>query len=236
MRIADRDARRIVTAPLTPRHWRALAGIMLTVRPRFTTLLRYLTNRGQYPCRLVLRTPLGPVSVTVWDRHDLLTINEVFFRRDYGSSPHRTVVDIGGNRGYATLFFLTRDADTRVWIFEPDPENVEKLRRTLSGFTGRYHLVEKAVTPDEVAAVRFVPNGRYGRIAREGETGIEVAAISIASVIRDVAAEAGEIDLVKIDTEGTEPELVAALARGAPVREVRYEDIGRIVAFRPAET
>jgi hypothetical protein len=54
--------------------------------------------------------PLGRIEVTLADRHDLQTVNEVFCRRDYGSSAHRTVVDIGANVRLATLFFLTRSS------------------------------------------------------------------------------------------------------------------------------
>ena len=208
--------------------------MVTTFRSPVSALLRYIANRGGYPWRTILRTPLGRVPVTMWSRHDLLTINEIFCRRDYGSDAHRTVVDIGGNCGYATLFFLTRDHRTRVWVYEPDPANVERLHETLAGFHGRYRLAQMAVTADDVSSVRFVPQGRYGHVARSGEGGVEVPAISIAAVLRAVTKEAEEIDLLKIDTEGTEPELVRALPADAPVREVRYEDVGRVVVHRPS--
>src|SRR5476651_1856806 len=118
MRVTDRDLRRILEAPFTPRHWRALWGIVVVFEAPGAALARYLSNRGRYPWRPTLRTPLGRVQVTLNDRHDLLTVNEVFCRRDYGNSTHRTVVDIGANVGFASLFFLTRSAETRVWAFE----------------------------------------------------------------------------------------------------------------------
>jgi FkbM family methyltransferase len=232
MRVADRAIGRIATAPFEIRHWRALLGILRTFDSPAAAFLRYISNRGVYPWRVLLRTPMGPVLVTLWDRHDLLTVNEVFCRLDYGSGAARTVVDIGGNRGFASLFFLTRDPQTRVWIYEPDAANVARLRETLSGFEGRYRLVEAAVTAREISHVRFVPQGRYGHIARSNEPGVQVPAVPIKRVVRDVARDVGSIDLLKIDTEGTERELVAAVAHDSPIREIRYDGEGGVVVLR----
>jgi hypothetical protein len=48
---------------------------------------------------------VGLVRIKLYSRHDLLTLNEVFFRRDYGSldgiAP--VVVDVGANIGITSL-------------------------------------------------------------------------------------------------------------------------------------
>ena len=233
MRIADRDIRRLLLAPFALRHWRALRGIVRTFDDPRAALIRYLTNGGQYPWLPTVRTPLGPIQVILADRHDLLTVNEIFCRQDYGASRNRTVVDIGANVGFATLFFLTRSPETRVWAFEPDPENIVRLRKTLSGFEDRYTLFAAAVTADDLSRVRFVTAGRYGHIAGVGEPATEVPAVSIARALRGVSDEAGPIDLVKIDTEGTESELLAGIPPDVLIKEIRYEDgAGRVVSVR----
>lgn len=234
MRIRDRYVSRILAAPLHVRHWRALIGILSTFGNPVAALARYLANSGSYPWSTTLRTPLGRVHVILEDRHDLLTLNEIFCRRDYGSRAHRTVVDIGANVGFATLFFLTRSPEARVWAFEPDPANVERLRRTLAGYEARYVLSETAVTAGDATSVRFVTQGRYGHVAGPDENGVDVPAVSIAEALRRVAGEAGPIDLVKIDTEGTDPLLAAALPSDVRVGEVRYEDgEGHVVTVHP---
>jgi FkbM family methyltransferase len=236
VRVTDRDVRRILAAPSDARHWRALLGILHTFDKPIAALARYLVNQGRYPWRVRLRTPLGPSEVVLEDRHDLLTINEIFCRRDYGSRGRRTVVDIGANVGFASLFFLTRIPDAYVWAFEPDPGNIARLRTNLAGLEDRYTLFEAAVTSHESSSVQFVAAGRYGHIARGGETAIELPAVSIAHALRGIAVEAGSIDLVKIDTEGTELELVAAIPADVMVREVRYEDNeGRVVTIHPRD-
>ncbi len=129
--------------------------------------------------------------------------------------------------GLAALFFLTRDLTCRVYCFEPDPANTDVLRKTLSGFEDRYNLIERAVTPKPSALVRFVPQGRYGHSARKGEDAVELPAIGMADAIDAVLARESRIDLVKIDTEGSELMLVEALrshAVMAKVESVVYED------------
>jgi len=223
-RVFDRDPRWIAQAPFQRRHWRALAGIIRTFDQPAEALRRYLSNSGSYPWRPQLHTPIGPVSPLLVTRHDLLTVNEVFCRRDYGRGPYDTVVDIGANIGLASLYFLTRSPSTRVWAFEPDPANVAQLRANLAGFEDRYDLTEAAVVADDSASVRFTFDGRYGHLAATHEPGADVPAVNIATVLRAIAEEVGRIDLVKIDTEGSENPLAAAIPENLDIRQIVHED------------
>lgn len=226
MRVLNRDLRRLATAPLQARHWKALGRMTSTYRRPDQALGRYLSNGGSYPWEPTLRTPLGPVRPYLRDAHDLLTVNEVFCRLDYGpASDVGLVVDIGANRGLAALFFLTRHPDVQVVCFEPDPANVALLRRNVAAFADRVTVVEKAVTPQASESVSFIPMGRYGHIAGADDQGaVTLPAVGIVDALEAVA---GQIDLVKIDTEGTELPLVAAL-RESPVAgrvgQIVYED------------
>ena len=49
-------------------------------------------------------------------------------------------------------------------------------------------------------------------------------AISIGELLRSVTRSVGHIDLVKIDTEGSELELLRAIPPEIPVRALVYED------------
>ncbi len=53
---------------------------------------RYFLGRGDYPYACRLRTPQGVVAPTLFSRHDMWTVNEVFCRHDYGD-------DRGAQRG-----------------------------------------------------------------------------------------------------------------------------------------
>jgi FkbM family methyltransferase len=223
VRIRDRDLRRIAGAPFDLRHWRALRRMFRVYEHPLAATRRYLGNSGSYPWSPGLRTPLGVVRPELTSYHDLLTVNEVFCRNDYGHARDvRAVVDVGANVGLAALFFLTRSPDVRVWCCEPDPVNLARLRTTLSGHLDRVTIIAKAVTPEPVDFVRFAAAGRYGHIDVGGS--LEVPAIGIAELLRNVSREVGEIGLLKIDTEGTELELVRAVPSDVPVRAVVYED------------
>ena len=103
MRIRDRDIKRIVTAPFQRRYWSALVQTFRIFDRPMEALRRYASNSGEYPWSPVLRTPAGYVRVTLHSYHDLLTVNEIFCRGDYGRGAPQIVMDIGANRGLAAL-------------------------------------------------------------------------------------------------------------------------------------
>jgi FkbM family methyltransferase len=174
---------------------------------------RYFLGRGDYPYACELRTPRGVVTPTLFSRHDMWTVNEVFCRRDYGDDRSaRAVVDIGSNIGISALFFLTRNADCRLWLYEPVPRNVERLRANLAGYEDRYRLREAAVAP-AAGWVSFgvEESGRYGGIGVDTGRTIEVAVAGIGEVLGEVLESVPAIDVLKIDTEGSELDILGAI-------------------------
>jgi FkbM family methyltransferase len=174
---------------------------------------RYLLGRGKYPYRCVVRTPVGEVAPTLYSYHDMLTMNELFCREDYAAaSGLRVAVDIGSNIGISALYFLTRNDHCRCYLYEPVPENVDRLRENLVGLKDRYELDEVAVA-DHAGPVEFgvEPTGRYGGIGLAHERSIEVECLEINRVLDDVLAREGRIDLLKLDTEGMELDTVRAV-------------------------
>jgi FkbM family methyltransferase len=174
---------------------------------------RYFLGRGDYPYDCRVRTRAGTVAPTLFSRHDMWTVNEVFCRQDYGADPHAlVVVDIGSNIGISALYFLTRNRSCRCWLYEPVPRNVERLRRNLAGYEERYSLHETAVAAvDGRSEFGIEESGRYGGIGvATGET-IEVQCLGINELLEDVLGSVPAVDVLKIDTEGTELELLRAI-------------------------
>lgn len=208
-----RKLQRILTAAFDKRHYVSLLSILRLCDDRISFLKRYLFGGGEYPYRPPVRTPCGLVRPFCKLRDDVLTVNEVFFRDDYGvPEKFRTVVDIGGNIGLSVLFFLTRNPDSFVCVFEPNPANHDGLRENLKGYESRYRLDDAAVWTSN-GTVRFgvEPTGRYGRVEGERDEYITVRTVAIGDALRAIISERGEIDVLKIDTEGSEEELVAAI-------------------------
>ena len=190
---------------------------------------RYFTGRGDYPWSPGVRTPAGVVRPTLHSHHDLLTVNEVFCRRDYAAGPKtRTVVDVGSNIGISALYFLTRNPTVRVRCLEPVPRNVERLRENLAGFTGRFTVEEAAVdAAGGEADFGDESSGRYGGLGVAAERTIRVQVRPIAEVLDEALAQADTIDVLKIDTEGAELRTVAAIPADLleRVRTIYFESV-----------
>jgi FkbM family methyltransferase len=179
----------------------------------WSSFRRYLFGGGDYPYVCRLRTPIGTVGVTLFTPDDVLTLNEIFFREDYRvANDIRTAVDFGANIGVSALYFLTRNTSCRAYLFEPDPRNVERLRRNLVGFEARFRLHEFAVADsDGEFDFGVEATGRYGGIGVKTAETIRVRGRDVNAVLEDVLREAEEVDILKVDIEGLEPQVVGAI-------------------------
>jgi FkbM family methyltransferase len=235
MRIGNRSIVKIFGAMFNRVHWIALWNMMFTYRRFFDMFRRYVFGAGGYPYAAEVRVPAaagGVLRIMTYYRDDVLTVNEVFCRKDYGNGKNvRVVLDIGSNIGVSALYFLTRNGDAHCYLYEPVPQNIANLRQNLAGFADRYTLYECAVA-DEAGTVEFgvEETGRYGGIGAETGNVITVECRNINDAVADVLNRHGRIDVLKIDTEGAEIRTVTA---------IRYEYLNKIAAIyieaKPAE-
>jgi FkbM family methyltransferase len=206
---------------LSARNYAALWR-MWRVYPSFReSVARYLLARGEYPYECQARTPAGLVAPTLYSTHDMWTMNEVFCRQDYAADPGaKVVVDIGSNIGISALFFLTT-SPCHCWLFEPVPRNVERLCRNLSGYEDRFELRQVAVA-EARGRVEFgvEDSGRYGGIGVKTGRTMDVECVGINDVLEEVLESAPAVDILKIDTEGTELDIIRAV-RPELLRRVR---------------
>jgi FkbM family methyltransferase len=231
VRIAGRPLRTLLAAPLQGRHYVALAGMVAAYPDLADVCGRYLLGWGAYPASITVRTPLGRADIRVHSFHDLLTINEIFARKDYPARPDiGVVVDIGSNIGISALYFLTRNRSSKVFLFEPLPRNVDALKSNLSGYEARYVLDETAIgTGNGMVEFGWEDTGRYGGIGRAAKHRLDVRCRDINDVLRDILREVGEIDVLKMDVEGSEEELLrhASLEHLRRIRAIYAECDGR---------
>ncbi len=221
--LADRPLGFVLRNALRPDNYRSLARALRVYEHPADALPRYFRGSGEYPAQIGVRTPMGIVRPRAWSSHDVITINEVFCRLDYAIEPaDRLIVDVGSNIGISALYFLTRGPETRCILFEPVPANVARLRENLAAFEGRWELHEAAVA-DRAGTLPFVtePTGRYGGLDREGDTAdtIEVTVEHVNDALGRILAEHERIDVLKLDTEGSE---------AATVRAIRPDILARI--------
>jgi FkbM family methyltransferase len=200
----------LLQTPFQARHYTALVNIIGKSPSPIAFLGLYLGLAKSYPAQVALRTPIGPLELTVHSQHDTQTINEIFFRDDYpAGAEDKVVVDFGSNIGISGAWFLTRAADVRVYLHEPLPQNIERLKRNLARFRDRFTLTEAAVGL-EAGTVRFgwEDSGRYGGIERDTGRFIEVPCVDSNAALTAVLEKHGHIDILKVDTETLEQQIV----------------------------
>ncbi|HEV2068748.1 MAG TPA: FkbM family methyltransferase [Acidimicrobiales bacterium] len=208
-----RTVRALLRAPFEARHYRALLRMHQRSRRFFETLMRYFLKRGRYPHDATVLTPEGPLTFRLNVADDMVTLHEVFFREDYCVAPGLgVVVDVGTNIGISTAYFLTYGSADRCYAFEPDPRNLARLERHLEAFHDRLVVSDEAVGLQSGPAFFGIePTGRYGGLGVETGHEIEVTVRDINEVLEKILTKEGRIDLLKIDVEGLELPLVAAV-------------------------
>ena len=212
--LGGRSLRMVAREALAPRNYAALWHSRRVYEHPLDGARRYFLGRGDYPCRFEVRTPAGVVAPTLHHPHDMFTVNEVFCREDYAAGPDlRVAVDLGSNIGISALYFLTRHPEARVWCYEPVPRNADRLEDNLADHRERY-VLRRAAVAERAGRVRFgvEDSGRYGGIGRDTGAEIEVDCLDVNHVLAEVLAEVERIDILKVDTEGSELATVRAIA------------------------
>ena len=202
----------------------AFINVLFFFKNPIEVLVRYVLEIGDYPKEFFVRTPLGLQSAKAFSHHDLITLVECFGKLDYRASDKiSVVVDFGSNIGISALYFLTRNQNIKVYLFEPVPRNVERLRKNLEGFERRYELNECAVGVEE-GQFDFAcdDTGRYGGLIKGGAShfsewtpekiiSVEVMPANVA--LERVLSRHESIDIVKIDVEGYENLILSNLQK-----------------------
>ena len=179
---------------------------------------------GTYPCQFYIRTPVGLQSVTAFSHHDLITLVECFGKLDYKVSNNISVmVDFGSNIGISALYFLTRNTSVQVYLFEPVPRNIQRLRENLKGYENRYKLTECAIGVKEGEFdFSCEDSGRYGGLIEKdvenfsSSSSDRVITVKVAlanHVLGEIIKKHQNIDVVKIDVEGYENKILSSLKK-----------------------
>jgi FkbM family methyltransferase len=163
-----------------------------------------------------------PLTARTKGSSDLDVFDEIFVKGELGflsrlkrqPSP-RLVIDLGANVGCASAVFLNVFPDSFVLAVEPDPQNAAMCRSNLSPYKDRVHVVEGAVwyksTPLVLSRGTFGDGREWATEVREAQPGehSDVVGLDMQSILRLCPAHT-DIDLLKIDIEGSETTLFCA--------------------------
>lgn len=211
--LGNRSLNQIINAIFSIRHYRALVNMLFIYKNPGDAILRYLFKIGQYPFKITVRTPLGFKLVSLYSHDDMLTVNEIFCRKDYHAHAElNVVVDLGSNIGISALYFLTRNNYSRCFLFEPVPLNVKRMQNQLTDYNNRISIFENAVSNiNGTVDFGVEESGRYGGIDLIIGGKITVSCLHINDILKSILEEVEFIDILKIDTEGAEISTVKSI-------------------------
>jgi FkbM family methyltransferase len=215
MTIAGRNIATILAALIQKRHYVAFLNMFIIYKRPLEMFIRYVFGTGNYPCDVHLRTPMGNIEIRIYSYYDILTVNEIFCRKDYQASEEdKIIIDYGANIGVSAAYFLSRNQDAVTYLFEPVASNITRLKRNLEIFSKRYVLEEVAVGESNGnVEFGYEETGRYGGIGQKTGNYISVKCIDSNEPILDVLQRHGRIDILKIDIETLESVVTQRIPR-----------------------
>jgi FkbM family methyltransferase len=209
-----RPLKKVLKAFFNKPFYIALINIFKYFYHPIDVLRRYVFGQGDYPKKFTVKTPLGKQEVWLYSFDDMITMVECYGKLDYPAGKEISyVVDFGSNIGISAGYFLTRNKNIKIYLFEPLPENINRLKTNLKGFESRYELQEVAVGLENGHAdFGFEATGRYGGLESDLPQTIEVQVCKVGEVISNILEKVGHIDILKIDVEGLETDIIKSMS------------------------
>jgi FkbM family methyltransferase len=214
MRIGRRRLRAFWRRLLDGSNYRAISRFFEVHHQPVRTLVTDVFSLGRYPRTITIKTPIGPASVQLFSAADLSTLNLVFCRRDYYLPENtKVVLDIGSNIGLSTLFWLTRNHESYVYCYEPSPTSYDRLMANLLPFQGRFFACREAVSNFRGSAkLGIEASGVNSSLELKSNNSVTCQVVPITDVLEAVFRQHGQIDVLKLDSEGHEERTLDAIA------------------------
>lgn len=169
------------------------------------------------------------------DLGDYGLLHEVFVQEEYHvdlAGEPEVIVDLGSNIGVSILYFRLRYPRARIYGFEPDPENYQRLQQHAHSLKG-VQLQNMAVWSSD-GQVEFFTDSDWGSSSsiarRERRHSPTIAAAKTLDTILS-ELQVDQIDLLKFDIEGAEKDVFESFTGLEKVTELVGEvhlDIGDI--------
>ncbi len=141
---------------------------------------------------------------------DIKTFYQVLFYSEYDlpfMTDPKIIIDLGANNGMASIFFLNKYPDAKVIAVEPEYENYRMLRENTENYNN-FFSYNKGIW-NRPANLEIIKSdlGNWAFFVKESELKTEttIDAITIRQIMDD--HNISQIDILKIDIEGSEVEL-----------------------------
>lgn len=158
--------------------------------------------------------PVGSLTLEVRSNggSDAFIFSEVFLHRYYDfnlTQIPRTILDLGANVGFTTIFFARKYPYANIAAIEPIPRNLAVLRSNLRRNGVSAEVIAKAIAVED-GTVRMqicsndyghkIANISYGRHLKGPE--LKVPAVSVPTLMNELGWD--RVGLLKVDIEGYE--------------------------------
>jgi len=141
---------------------------------------------------------------------DFFVLNQIFVDKDYdfpiNISP-KLIIDAGANTGLASVFFASKFPEAQIMAIEPDSSNFEIMQKNISSFKNIKAYKSGIWNKDTYLKVRNTKSEKWSFIVEEVSEQEENSFLSL--TINTLLQNSGfkEIDILKIDIEGSEKEV-----------------------------
>ncbi|MGH9890448.1 MAG: FkbM family methyltransferase [bacterium] len=210
---------------------RRAAAMCVRYEHPMSAVLNRLSSSGTGGDEVTYQLRGGPAITVHSGPHDVRIINEVWIDRCYSRSGFIplagwNVIDIGAHKGVFTLWALSMAPSARVLCVEANPTSAGLLRRNLAGHEAQTQVVNAAVASTHGHVELFALRGRSGQdstIRSRAESRGSIQTVHRVRTVRltDIIAMIdGDVDLLKIDVEGSEYDILLG-ADGTELRRVK---------------
>lgn len=195
-------------------------------------IIQYLPGlriAGQNNDEVLLQLPVQPALMAyarTYPSSDLATLKEVWGRREYEPClgmpgmpeiKNPLIVDIGSNVGYATLYFYHLFPDARITCVEPDAENCRQLKKNLEVNDLHHVTVIQGAWYNKHCRLEIKSDFRQGTHASYYVAESEKGYIQGLTFEELLPPDCQQVDLLKVDIEGSEQLLLEDSAIASPI-------------------
>ena len=185
-----------------------------------------LQIKSPSPALIPIRISRRILDLVVWDSLDRMTVNEIFCWEcyKYNSSENNIILYLGGNIGLSAKYFLAKNPNSKIYIFEPNSNLKSKIKHQLKEFKkDRFFIDSRAIGPSEgKVTLTNEFHSRYNFIDYKLEiSDSTVDAINLKSAIDECRIKFGSCDILKIDIEGFGFEVLDSIPLNFPHRPLK---------------
>jgi FkbM family methyltransferase len=169
---------------------------------------------GRHQINFKYASPIDKITLYVRDNggSDAFIFSEVFDRCYYDLHlpfQPKTILDLGANAGFTTIFFARQYPSAEIACVEPVPDNVELLRKNIELNYVQAQVFPSAISVTDGSLEMELDVNDYGHKVAGIEYGkkfagktIQVEALSIPTLLNKLGWS--RISLLKVDIEGYE--------------------------------